>query len=126
MSDTPCSLGNPDDWFITQVGKQYPSDPLLTNEEEARVAKAVLVRDGETDEEHAARVHSALMAARGDRRRANLGRRRRAKEACFSCPIMTACLEQAIEQGAPHGTWGGYYEEEIEQIRRRRTRRREL
>lgn len=114
---------DPDDWFISRDGKQYPSDRFLTDEEETRIAKAVLVRQGETDAEHAERVASAIRAAAADRRRAALGRRRRAKETCLrDCPVDTRlqCIEYALDNGIRHGTWGGLYEEEIHELRRRR------
>lgn len=51
-------------------------------------------------------------------KREALIKRRRAKEACYDCPIRTECLEKAVERGETKGTWGGHYEEEIEILRR--------
>lgn len=117
MMTTPCQDGDPDSWFIGRDGKQYPSDDFLTDKEEHALSIAVLRIADETAAEHEARIEMALRAARSNRRRAALIRRRKARDACFECPVRTACLGIALEQGIPHGTWGGYYEEQIKEIR---------
>lgn len=33
MIETPCQTGNPDDWFIEADGRQYPEDPILSEDE---------------------------------------------------------------------------------------------
>lgn len=118
----PCGEpdANPDDWFIRPDGKQYPDDDLLTFEERARIAKSVLYREGETADEHSQRVARATHAAENDRRRAALQRRRKAREACYECPARTRCLDLGVTPDVqPHGTYGGYFEEQIREIRDR-------
>ena len=47
-----------------------------------------------------------------------LRRRRHAREACrMDCPVRVACLDRAMTNNEQYGTWGGYYEEEIKEIR---------
>ena len=121
--ETPCSVSDsPDDWFINREGKQYPDEVFLTEDEKRRISRSVLVIQGETEERHAARVSRAINAATNERRRRALGARRRAREACLSCEIRTACLDQAITDGHQHGTWGGLFEEDIRQLQRKRNR----
>lgn len=128
MSDegTPCwETGiDPDDWFISRDGKQYPDDEFLTEVEKANIARSVLPKADETEDEHTERVDRAIRAAVADRRRAALQRRRKAREACYDCPVRLQCLDLALEGNIQHGTWGGYYEEEIREIRREIKRRR--
>lgn len=125
MSDTPCSASgiDPDDWFIGRDGKQYPDDEFLTEAERRGISRSVLPIGGETAEAHQERVDRALRAAEADRRRAALQRRRKAREACYSCPLRGECLDQALREEQNHGTWGGYYEEELREIRREISRR---
>jgi hypothetical protein len=128
VTHSPCAdrKNDPQDWFIRQDGKQYPDDIVLTEAERAGVARSVLRIGGETFEEHEARIARAINAAVNNRKRAALIRRRQAKDLCWSgCPIREGCLAQALERGEMHGTWGGYLEEELVQIRRRRGRRRQ-
>ncbi len=119
--DLPCQdPGNdPDDWFIGRDGKQYPDEDFLSEDEVQRISKSVLAKDGETAEEHRDRVDAALGAAERSRRRQALQRRRHAKEACFGCPFRVGCLDKALAEPTPatHGTWGGYFEEELRTIR---------
>lgn len=118
---TPCWEADgvePDDFFIGRDGKQYPDEEFLTLEEKAAIVKTVLYRQGETVEEHQVRQERAIRAATAARKRAALARRRHAKEACFSCPVRLECLDIALRDGIQHGTWGGYYEEELREIRR--------
>lgn len=119
--ELPCQEpdNDPDDWFIGRDGKQYPDDDFLTEDEVRRISKTVLAKSGETAEEHRDRVDAALAAAERDRRRKALARRRHAKEECFGCPFRSGCLEKALEENTPatHGTWGGYFEEELRTIR---------
>lgn len=127
MTDNPlCSAldVDPQDWFIRSDGKQYTDDEFLTVGERAGVARSVLPIAGETHEEHESRVTSAVNAAVGNRRRAALIRRRKAKDSCWSCPMRQECLEQALSRIETHGTWGGYYEEELAEIRKEQARRR--
>lgn len=114
---------DPDDWFISRDGKQYPDEDFLTEAEVRGISKSVLAIGGETAEEHQARVDSALNAAGSERKRQRLIARRRAKERCYECPLRLECLNRALDNGYEHGTWGGYYEEELREIRKEIARR---
>ena len=123
MSTTPCTQ-SPEDWFIERDGRQYPDDPLLTADEEKRVRLSVAPLAGESEADHEARMADALAAARANRRRQQLTRRRQAREACYGCPVRLHCLDARLEAPAlTAGTWGGYYREEIAQIIALRDRR---
>lgn len=121
----PCSDPdrNADDWFLGRDGKQYPDDEFLTEAERRGVAASVLRLEGDTDVDHEDRVALALRHAEGYRRRRALTARRHAREACHECYFRTSCLDRAIEEEHAHGTWGGYYEEELREIRREIARR---
>lgn len=109
---------DPNDWFISKDGKQYADDEFLTAAERAGLEKSVLPIEGESAEDHQARVDKAIYQAESARKRANLQRRRHAKEACQTgCYFRTQCLDQALNNNEVHGTWGGYYEEELRAIR---------
>lgn len=130
----PCAdpENDPEDWFISRDGKQYPDDPMpgYSNEsvlgawaeEEERLGREL------TGSEQR-RVDDRVFA---DGQRDQLRKRRHAKEACLGCYFRTSCLDSALQVDTPatHGTWGGYYEEELREIRkeiaRRKNRRREL
>lgn len=122
----PCREGNEDDWFLRPDGKQYRDDELLTDDDRL----AILEQANDLDLEGQARVdfiEATEDRAEADAKRAALQRRRHAKEACHDCLFRTRCLQLAIDGDEVHGTWGGYYEEEIGEIRkeiRRRNRRR--
>lgn len=126
MTLSPCAdpANDPQDWFIRPDGKQYADDQFLTPAERDGVARSVLAIGGETFEEHEARVGRAIRAAISNRQRAAQARRRRAKEACRSCPIMNQCMTQALDNREVHGTWGGLYEEELAEVRKIQDRRR--
>ena len=129
MTQSPCAdrKNDPQDWFIRLDGRQYPDDVFLAEAERAGVARSVLPIGGETHEEHEHRVERAVRAATNNRKRAALIRRRQAKDLCWSeCPdgVREKCLAGALSRGEMHGTWGGYLEEELVQIRRRQGRRR--
>ena len=124
---TPCAdpSNDPNDWFIGRDGKQYGDEEFLTANEIHRIALSVLVIQGETEERHAERVDRAITIARNDRKTRALQKRRHAKEACSRCDFREGCLLLALKDPTPatHGTWGGLYEEELVEVRRRRTRR---
>lgn len=126
MSQTPCSdrTNDPNDWFIRPDGKQYTDEDFLTETERRGVALSVIPIGGETHEEHEDRVKRAINAARSNRRRAALARRRAAKSLCRQCPIMIECMTAALDRGETHGTWGGLLEEELAEVRREQARRR--
>ena len=124
---SPCAdrANDPQDWFIRPDGKQYAFEDLLTPQEIQAITLTVLGKAGETEEEHAARVESALSAARANRRRAALARRRRAKSLCnTSCSIQSDCLRKGLDNREVHGIWGGLYEEELAEVRKIQDRRR--
>jgi hypothetical protein len=123
---TPCSNpeNDPDDWFIGRDGKQYADEDFLSEAEERGLARSVLPIAGESPEEHEERVNTAIRVATAERRRKALAARRHAREKCHTeCYFRAQCLEQALDQDQQHGTWGGYYEEELREIRREIARR---
>lgn len=122
---SPCASpeNDPNDWFISKDGKQYADDEFLSQEDRDRIAKTVLAKPGEDAVEHETRVDAAIRQAEATRKRAALARRRHAKEACHDCYFRTACLDRALSEEQYHGTWGGYYEEELREIRREISRR---
>ena len=122
----PCSNpeNDPNAWFISRDGKQYPDDDFLTEAEISGLTKSVLPIDGETAEEHRDRVDAALVVAAGERRRLALIERRHARDKCHTeCYFRTQCLGRALDEGQDHGTWGGYYEEELREVRKEIARR---
>ncbi|MGH8906789.1 MAG: WhiB family transcriptional regulator [Egibacteraceae bacterium] len=48
----------------------------------------------------------------------------RAKAVCRDCPVITQCLESALETNQDAGVWGGLSEDERRTLRRSRQRRR--
>jgi len=124
---TPCNDGsnNPDDWFIGRDGKQYGDDELVT-EEEVAAHLAQVDPNGTRSEDEIQRVWDRMESIV---KREALQRRRHAREACHDdCYFRLACLDLALKNGEIHGTWGGYHEEELRELRReisRRTRARE-
>lgn len=45
-----------------------------------------------------------------------------AKQICRSCPVISACLEWALDSGQEAGVWGGTSEDERRLMRRRAQR----
>lgn len=118
----PCKRPDrdPDDWFIGRDGKQYPDDDLVPAEQVAEIRSAVVRLMGESGEQFRDRQDAAVGAFERDARRAALARRRHAKEACHEVCIMRLnCLDTALSnpKQAAFGTWGGYYEEELRELR---------
>lgn len=106
----PCARpeNDSDDWFLERDGRQYHDDGSLepTAEQEAEAARL----DADEGEAYLARI-------RADNLTAALGRRRRAKDACFTeCYFRTRCLRQAMDTRPASGTWGGYHIEELRSI----------
>lgn len=121
----PCKESDtPDDWFIGRDGKQYPSDDLLDDD----IRRAILEEANAlelTGEERVTFIEKAQDRAEASAKKDALRRRRHARSECHdSCLFRTRCLGLAIEGEEIHGTWGGYYEEEIREIRREISRRR--
>lgn len=104
----PCRHGDqdPEDWFITKAGTQYPFEPIELSDEEVDAIAATLPED----------LDDAIARAVEVEKAARLLRRKKARRACGDCPIRTACLNGAIERREPHGTWGGAYEEELRKV----------
>ena len=119
----PCREGDPDDWYIGRDGKQYPDEDLLDDDARREILEEANRRDL-SGEERVTFIEKAEDRAEADAKRAALQRRRHAKEACHDCLFRTRCLQQAIDNDETHGTWGGYYEEEIREIRREISKRR--
>lgn len=122
LYESPCQAdeNNPDDWFIGRDGKQYADEDFLSAAEMKAVGMTVAPLEGETADQHRDRIDKAVTAAESDRRRRALARRRHARDACRTdCLLREACLAKALEDDTPanHGTWGGYYEEELRQLR---------
>ncbi|ELB87028.1 WhiB family transcriptional regulator [Rhodococcus wratislaviensis IFP 2016] len=61
-----------------------------------------------------------------ERGEARSERIRAAKLICDRCPVRAACLNHALETSEPHGTWGGFTEEERKQWRLQKRSRRQL
>lgn len=53
-----------------------------------------------------------------------LAQTERAKAVCRECPVITACLEWALERNEQYGVWGGKGEEERRTLKRKQERRR--
>lgn len=131
MTYTPCSdpTNDPDDWFISSHGKQYRDDELVTWDEAEVEHQRRIAADGDHDESlFGLRDTYEEMAA--ERLKANLVRRRHAKDKCFTqCEFRASCLALSMGDGPTpdpieHGTFGGYYEEERFQLLRLRNERR--
>lgn len=123
---TPCSdPAKRDDWFIGRDGKQYPDDEFLTNEEKIEIAEAAVdgrsdLFDFEADE----LIEQATLDAEDEIKRQALIRRRQAKDACYECYFRTDCLNTVLgDDTIRHGTWGGYTEEQIREIRAEKRKR---
>lgn len=113
---TPCQDGDGNDWFIARDGKQYPSDPFLTEVEDRNITMSVMWKADEAIEAHQERVRTALAAAERVRKRTALQKRRHAREACAGCLVRIECLAGAVERREPHGTWGGLLNEELQEV----------
>jgi len=122
---TPCNDGvnNPDDWFIGRDGKQYADEDLLNDEiREAILAEAN--RQELTGDARIEFIEKAQDRFEGDSKRENLRRRRQAREKCHDgCYFRLQCLDIALKNEETHGTWGGYTEEELRELRREISRR---
>ena len=118
---TPCQRpeNNPEDWFIEKDGRQYADEDLLSHAEMQAVSNAALAEHGEDLDA----IEAAIDAADEAAVKANLVRRRHAKDACYECYFRTQCLEVALTERPNHGTWGGYYPEELRQVIRLRDER---
>lgn len=115
-----------DDWFIAKDGKQYPDDEFLTDEEKIDIAELATngysdIGDLGLDEV----IEQATLDAEEEAKRQALIRRRKAKDACYECYFRTDCLDMAMtDDTIKHGTWGGYFEEQLRVLKTERNRRR--
>lgn len=122
MSDDyvqPCARpeNDPDDWFIEKDGRQYVDEPVLTDQEIVDLEEGF--EPASVSEAASARLSDAHQEAIDAKLAENLVKRRHAKDKCFTeCYSRTKCLGLALGPNAPsHGTFGGYYPEELRQIR---------
>lgn len=107
----PCEVGDPENWFIEDDGKQYPDDELVSVEERAEIESAVAeIMDGEPFSAVDEAVHDALQRAAEERKAAALKRRRHALDACHvDCQLRLACLDLGLERDTlGYGIYGGY------------------
>lgn len=116
------------DWFIEKDGKQYRDDPILTDLEVEMITDHITgALDPSTSlDAFQAAVDKACDAGEAEKVRLALIRRRKAREACYKCPIRLACLDSRLENRVEYGTWGGYYPEELRKIDEERDRRARL
>lgn len=114
---TPCSDPEKrDDWFIGRDGKQYPDDEFLTHEEKEVIIQAAMDNDSDANE--------MIAEVEDEIKRQRLIRRRQAKDACYECYFRTDCLNTVLgDDTIRHGTWGGYTEEQIREIRAEKRKR---
>jgi Transcription factor WhiB len=116
-TETPCSTGDPEDWFLEKDGKQYRDDPILTSDECDALWDTV---DPNLSAEEVDRI---VDEAEAEKIRLALIRRRKARDACYDCEIRLGCLNQRLEQRVEYGIWGGYYPEELRKIEEELDRR---
>lgn len=117
----PCASreNDPNDWFIGKDGRQY-SDETLVTEVQVLTALEDAGFDGSDMDAAEQFVIRMTEVAEADAIR----RRRHAKDACVvECYFRNKCLRKALEGGEVHGTWGGYFEEELREIRKEIARR---
>lgn len=124
---TPCASpeNDPQDWFIDKAGKQYVDDVFVSDDEMFEILEEADRRYLEGDE-RVDFIGRTKRQVAGDNKRAQLGKRRRAREKCRTeCYLREQCLEIALSTSTPatHGTWGGYFEEELTDIRRKQRKR---
>lgn len=120
---TPCSDPEKrDDWFIGRDGKQYPDDDILTQDDLQKILDSV--DENMPLEEVEDFVREALADAEEEAKRQALIRRRKARDACYECYFRTDCLNTVLSDDTiRHGTWGGYTEEQIREIRTEKRKR---
>lgn len=118
---TPCTE-NPDDWFISPDGRQYNDDDLLDDDD--RIAILEEANDlGLEGDERITFIETTQDVLEEAAKKASLIRRRKAKDACYTCALRLQCLTRALDNREYHGTWGGYFEGELREINRLRDER---
>lgn len=120
--ETPCSdpSNDPNDWFIEKDGKQYRDDDPLTVDEFLAAMAPLFTNHAKPDRDA---IEAVINEAVAEKIRLALIRRRKARDACYECPIRAACLGQRLEARIEFGTWGGYYPEELRKIEEERDAR---
>lgn len=122
---TPCKDGvnSPDDWFIGRDGKQYADEDLLNDEIRLGILEEANRREL-TGDARIEFIEKFQDRAEAEVKRENLRRRRQAREKCHDgCYFRLQCLDLALKNEESHGTWGGYNEEELRELRREISRR---
>lgn len=122
---TPCNDGvnNPDDWFIGRDGRQYADEDLLNDDIRLGILEEANRREL-TGDPRVEFIEKFQDRAEGEVKRENLRRRRHAREKCHEdCYFRLNCLDLALRNVETHGTWGGYTEEELRELRREIARR---
>lgn len=118
-TETPCHEGNPEDWFIRRDGRQYDDDEIVTQDEAYAYLETEHPYWRNTSVEKVREITEAFVYRETAKRlRDATIRRRKAREACYTCPVRLSCLTVALEQRPSSGTWGGYYEEELRKLTR--------
>lgn len=110
----PCADGqsDPNDWFIGKDGKQYPDDEL------PGLAEAIQALEVETLEKGRLPTPREYARVEDDVLREQLRKRRHAVDRChLECYWRTHCLDIALREGHRSGTWGGYTEEQLKELR---------
>lgn len=118
----PCAdpKNDPNDWFIRKDGRQYAEDTFVTE-----VQLNTALEDAGFDLEDLAAAEAMHERLEERAIKDALRRRRHAKDECHTaCYFRNECLRQALDEGHGHGTWGGYFEEEIREVRKQINRRR--
>jgi hypothetical protein len=117
----PCALpeNNPDDWYLRPDGKQYSDESLAPADLLDLVQEAAQARRIRPDE-----AEAIIEDAERDLARDAIVRRRHAKDKCHTeCYFRLQCLDLALRNDETFGTWGGYYQEELADIRKVRRER---
>jgi len=115
----PCqTASDPDQWFIDIHGKKSLDEEVKDFpgvDAEIRAWEALMNQP--ISEEVRERIE-------GQARRRRLIERRQAKDRCYECYFRLQCLDVVLsDSNIRSGTWGGYFENEIAEIRRLQKRR---
>lgn len=113
MTDqTPCRdpQNDPEDWFIDKDGKQYPDDDFVTTQQVNDAADAI----PGFDKDDLDQWETLVETLEEDAKKTALRKRRHARDKCYTeCYFRTHCAQAALDTRPEHGTWGGYYREEL-------------
>ena len=120
----PCRRpeNDPEDWFIERDGRQYADDEVVPEAQREAIRSAL--EDLHDREPTAEEMDAAVDMAEEVIVKDALTRRRHARDKCHvDCYLRTQCLGIALGTDANYGTWGGYYPEQLKQIRDLRDKR---